>query len=80
MMPKPTDQELENRFRYHKPDSDRLQRHTDVTELMLATAKAITAITPAGRGQAMALTKLEEARMWANMAIATATVPDESSR
>ena len=68
---KPTDAEIENRFRYHKPDETRVQRHGAVTDLMIATAKAIRDLTPEGRGQALALTKLEEARMWANMAIAT---------
>ena len=68
---KPTDAEIENRFRYHKPDEDRVKRHAAVTELMVATAKAIRDLTPEGRGQSVALTKLEEARMWANMAIAT---------
>ena len=68
---KPTDAEIENRFRYHKPDADRIERDAAVTELMVETAKAIRNLTPDGRGQAVALTKLEEARMWANMAIAT---------
>lgn len=71
---KPTDAEIENRFRYHKPDADRIERHAAVTELMIETAKKIRDLTPAGRGQAVALTKLEEARMWANQAIATATI------
>ena len=75
-MSKPTDAEIENRFRYHKPDADRVTRHATVTEVLIETAKKIRDLTPAGRGQAVALTKLEEARMWANMAIATATVPE----
>ena len=68
---KPTDAEIENRMRYHAPDAVRVQRHGAVTDLMIATAKAIRDLTPAGRGQALALTHLEEARMWANQAIAT---------
>ena len=70
---KPTYAEIENRFRYHKPDIDRMKRHEAVTDLMIQTALAIRDLTPEGRGQALALTKLEEARMWANMAIATET-------
>lgn len=73
---KPTDAEIENRFYYHKPDATRAQLHASVTDLMAMTAKAIRDLTPAGRGQSIALTKLEEARMWANMAIATHCVPE----
>jgi len=75
-MSKPTDTEIENRFRYHKPDAKRVEQHSTVTEVLIETAKKIRDLTPPGRGQAVALTKLEEARMWANQAIATATVPE----
>ena len=68
---KPTDAEIENRFLYHAPDDARKLAHTAVTAAMISIAKEIRDLTPEGRGQALALTKLEEARMWANMAIAT---------
>ena len=70
---KPTDAELENRFIYHAPDETRKLKHAAVTAAMLSLAKEIRDLTPAGRCQAVALTKLEEARMWANAAIATDT-------
>lgn len=61
---KPTDEELENRFRYHRPGL-----HSAITEGTLALAKVIRDITPLSRQQSLALTALEEVRMWANAAI-----------
>jgi hypothetical protein len=74
-MSKPTDAEIENRFRYHEPNAVKAELHGAVTALLERVAKTIVFLTPAGRGQAMALTKLEEARMWANQAIATQDKP-----
>ena len=76
--PQLTDADLENRFRYHPPKTDsRREKHARVTELTLAAAKELRAICPAGRGLAVALTKLEEARMWANQALACDSPTDE---
>ena len=70
-MAKLTDTEIENRFRYHAPNEERKLKHASVTELMIETAKKIRDLTPSSRGQSLALTHLEDARMWANQAIAT---------
>jgi hypothetical protein len=69
-MPKPTDQDLENRFRYHRPDADAIARHGKVTELTLALAKELRDLCPDGRNLSLALTHLEDVRMRANAAIA----------
>lgn len=69
-MPKPTDEELDNRFRYHKPDPDQIQRHASVTELTLQLAKELRDLCPEGRNLSLALTHLEDVRMRANAAIA----------
>lgn len=70
-MPKPTPDELTNRFRYHPPTTEsRRQKHQAVTEECLALALRLAEICPEGRGLSIALTKLEEARMWANQALA----------
>lgn len=67
---KPTDAELDNRFRYHKPDMGAIQLHAQVTELTLALAKQLRDICPGGRNLSLALTHLEDVRMRANAAIA----------
>lgn len=77
-MPKPTDQELENRFVYHPPKTDsRRAKHQQVTDMTLSLAKWLAAICPEGRGLATALTRLEEARMWANQALACDSKTDD---
>jgi hypothetical protein len=67
---KPTDDDLDNRFRYHRPGPDAIAKHAQVTELTLALAKQIRDICPDGRDLSLALTYLEEVRMRANAAIA----------
>ena len=67
---KPTDQELDDRFLYHKPDTAAIARHGAVTEATLALAKQLRDWCPEGRNLALALTHLEDVRMRANAAIA----------
>lgn len=70
---KPTDQELDNRFRYHRPTQDAIDLHGQVTEDTLALAKKLRDICPEGRNLSLALTHLEDVRMRANAAIACDT-------
>lgn len=67
---KPTDDELDNRFRYHRPTPEAIALHAEVTESALALAKKLRDICPGGRNLALALTHLEDVRMRANAAIA----------
>lgn len=69
-MPKPTDQELENRFLYHAPGPDAVKLHAIVSEETLRLAKLFRDILPEGRELAQVLTDLELARMHANQGIA----------
>lgn len=69
-MTKPTDAELDNRFRYHKGDAERAKKHDRVTEATLALAKELRDLCPDGRNLALALTHLEDVRMRANAALA----------
>ena len=62
--------DLQVRFNYHKPDENRAKRHETVRDILLASAEVIHSVTPEGREQSLALTKLEEAMFWANAAIA----------
>ncbi len=64
------DAELENRFLYHSPTPEAAWRHELVSQLTLALAKTLAELTPASRQQSLALTHLEEVRMWANASIA----------
>lgn len=65
--------DIANRFDYHQPrDEDTKRRHETVRMHCKAAATAILSETPEGREQSLAVTKLEEAMMWANAAIARA--------
>lgn len=66
----PTDEELINRFGYHRATADTAPIHALVREVCLETARKLTELTPPGRDQACMLTALQETMHWANSAIA----------
>lgn len=67
----PLDQDdLANRFAYHKPDTVKADRHERIRDILHIAAANIVDLTPASREQSLAITHLEDAMMWANAAIA----------
>lgn len=63
--------DLQNRFSHHPPATpERAQAHERTRAIFLQTACELAAVVPAGREQALMLTKLEEAMFWANAGIA----------
>ena len=74
-MSKPTNEELQNRFLFHRPPNQaRIDAHADVSSLCLTLAKSLRDICPEGRNLSLALTHLEDARMRANAALACDSV------
>lgn len=67
---KPLVSELRNRFFYHKPNEEQINKHAQVSELTFRLAEQLCAICPGGRNLSLALTALEDVRMRANAAIA----------
>jgi hypothetical protein len=63
-------EELANRFVYHAPKGDQVERYQFIRNAFHDLAVFITVNTPASREQSVALTELETAMMWANAAIA----------
>lgn len=64
-------QELANRFAYHPPKTPEVgEAHSAVRTACFELAAKIVALTPEGREKSLAITKIEEAMMWANAAIA----------
>jgi hypothetical protein len=65
------DNELKRRFDYHPPVTpERQEAHQRVRTDGLQVARVWVDELPEGREKTLALTKLEEAVMWANAAIA----------
>lgn len=64
------EQRLENTFKYHSPKDDQGERYIALRESAWLLATRMVACTPPSREQSLALTKLEEAVMFANAAIA----------
>lgn len=66
-----TADELNKRFVYHPPkNEDQVSRHKHVRFSGWEMARAIDSQCPESREKSLALTKIEEAIMWANAAIA----------
>jgi hypothetical protein len=63
--------EINRRFDYQRPTGTKIQDHESVRGDVKATAEFFDFILPEGREKALALTRLQEALMWANAAIAT---------
>lgn len=67
----PMSEERINRFKYHPAKSDQVKTlHQQVRDISALFASVIVELTPAGREQSLALTKIEEAMMWATASIA----------
>ena len=61
---------IENDFNYHAPSTEKVIRHENVRDTCKELALFILENCPPGRERALALTKVEEAMLWANAAIA----------
>jgi len=62
--------ELEKRFTYHAPKEDQPRRYEIIRARAKLFAVKINDLCPDSRERSLALTKLEEAAMWANASIA----------
>ncbi len=61
---------LDVRFKHHAPDADAITCHEAVREAARRMAVAVVSVAPESRERSLAMTKIEEAMMWANAAIA----------
>lgn len=62
--------EMETRFTYHPPKNDQADRYVRLRERGRELAELLCFYCPESRELSLALTKVEEAVMWANSAIA----------
>lgn len=61
---------IESRFTSHKPTGHKLDKYAEIREKGKEMAYLIEKLCPACREKALAMTKIEEAVMWANAGIA----------
>lgn len=64
------ERDLENRFTYHPPSERQIPMYEDIRQAGHTFATLVTGYAPPSRELSLALTKIEEAVMWANAAIA----------
>lgn len=62
--------DLETRFKHHPPHGNQVDRYQAIRQWGHGWATAIIANCPPSRERSLALTKIEEAVMWANASIA----------
>jgi len=62
--------QVETSFTYHAPKGTQQERYVSLRDDAKALAVDILHAVPPGREQSLAITKLEEAIMWANKGIA----------
>ena len=58
------------RFSYHPPKPERSSDFVNIRDYAYDFAELINKLCPEGREKSLAITKIEEAVMWANAAIA----------
>lgn len=62
--------QIENNFKYHPPKEGQPAKYEALRSLGKGLAEAIDQMCPNSREKSLAVTKLEEAVMWANASIA----------
>jgi len=70
-----TPEDLDCRFTYHKPAEGQPEKYEAIRAKARELAELIVELTPASREQSTAITKVEEAAMWANAAVARHGAP-----
>lgn len=63
-------EQFENNFTYHSPKEGQPEKYTKIREKAKELAYLIDGNCPNSREKSLAITKIEEAMMWANASIA----------
>lgn len=71
--------DLENRFTYHKPLPGQPEAYVAIRTQALELAKLMSDLVPESRELSLAITRVEEAVMWANAGIARHEPPVAAS-
>lgn len=79
-MPPGDQQDLVNRFGYHRATEETGPKHDEIRDACLQLAMTIHDLCPNSREKSLAFTALEEAMHWANAAIAVNQAPLTTTR
>ena len=64
------EKELAKRFTHHAPKGGQVQKFEEIRDMGKAFVEIIDTLCPDSREKSLAITKIEEAVMWANAGIA----------
>lgn len=70
-----SDEELTNRFGYHKAIPETIEKHKHIRAMFLEVAHSLNENLPEGREKSLAFTALQEAAMWSNASVACNLAP-----
>jgi len=76
-MPRVTKDNVDDCFKYHGPDEAQVEKYAAINDAAKAMAKVILDVCPASRESSVAMTQLQDMRMWANASIALEHVTDK---
>jgi len=65
-----TNDEILNRFTYHKASPEGTVKHHELSRLFVELASQVDLLCPDGREKSLTFTALQEAKMWASAAVA----------
>jgi hypothetical protein len=65
-----TDEEIQEKMTYHAPSEDGKKRHALLSDVFTMAMQVVNDHVPPGREQAVAWTKIEEAKFWASAGVA----------
>ena len=71
--------DMDRRFDFHRPTGDKVAQHEACRASFKKFAAELDEHLPPGREKSLVMTKLEEALMWSNAAIARPPAPRRSS-
>lgn len=65
-----SEQEIQQRTTYHPPSPGGVERHRQLSMAAASFMAVVSEVCPEGREKALALTNIEQAKMWASAAVA----------
>lgn len=65
-----SNEEIQDRVTYHAPSPKGVERHQALSEAAAYFMSVVNGIVPEGREKSLAITNIEQAKMWASAGVA----------